>query len=116
MTNDPVELLYYASRALWLSANTGNPSISTARLRTRMRNPQPGDLVIEVSGLNHTFDPDSVGRLIRIEHPDDMDLTRWIVEPLHEPGREQGWRNAEFVAVPDQRSSDQWAAPEDETP
>jgi len=115
VTNDPAELLYYAGRALWFTVNCGDPAPATAQLRNRMRHPQPGDLVIEISGFGRTFDPDSVGRLIRIEHPDDLDLTRHVVEPLHRPGEEQGWQNSEFVAVPDQRSSDQWAKPEEET-
>lgn len=115
MTSDPAELLYYAGRALWLTVNVGNPAPATAQLRKRMRNPEPGDLVIEVSGLSQAFDPDKVGRLVRIENADDMNLRRHVTEPLGRPGEEQGWRNAEFVAVPDQRSSDQWAQPEKET-
>ena len=115
MTDDPAELLYYAGHALWSRANVGSPAPATAQLRKRMRHPRPGDLVIEISGFGRTFDPDSVGRLVRIEHADDLDLTRYVVAPLGRPGEEQGWQNAEFVAVPDRRSSYQWAKPEEET-
>ena len=112
MTDNPSELLYYAGRALWQSVLIGDPPPATVQLRFRMKNPRPGDLVIEISEFGRTFDPDSVGRLVRVEHSDDLDLTRHVVEPLNRPGEEQGWRNAEFVAIPDERSSYQWAKPE----
>jgi hypothetical protein len=111
VTNDPVELLYYAGRALWEAVLIGEPPPATVCMLQRMRNPRPGDLVIEISSFARTFDPDSVGRLIRIEHPDDLDRRRHVTAPLHRPDEEQGWRNAEFVALPDQRSSHKWADP-----
>jgi len=114
VTDDPIELLYYAGRALWLSVLVGDPAPATVRLRDRMRHPRPGDLVIEISSFSRTFDPDAVGRLVRIENGHDMDRCRHVTAPLGRPGEEQGWRNAEFVAVPDRRSCDQWAASEPE--
>ena len=67
-------------------------------LRERMRDPRPGDLVLEISRLGGMmpgrFDPDSIGRLLRVEGD------RWVVEPLHAPGAEQGWQNADFIALP----------------
>jgi hypothetical protein len=65
----------------------------------RMMHPRPGDLVVEVSMWGTPRDPDMVGRLIRIEgsEPDE----RWVVEPLHRPGEEQGWQNTSFATVPD---------------
>ncbi|WP_327066807.1 hypothetical protein [Kitasatospora sp. NBC_01302] len=115
MTDDPIELLYYAGRALWLSVLVGDPAPATLQLRNRMKQPRPGDLVIEISSFNQTFDPDSVGRLVRIENAHDMGLCRHVTAPLGRPGEEQGWRNAEFVAIPDRRSSDRWAQPAKET-
>lgn len=110
MTNDPVELLYYAGKALWMSVLIGNPPPATVALHARMNDPRPGDLVIENGRMGGGFDPDSVGRLLRVEHPDDEERIRYVVEPLGRPGEEQGWRNARFVALPDRRSSWQWAS------
>ncbi len=65
----------------------------------RMMHPQPGDLVVEITMWGPPRDPDQVGRLIRIEGSGPGE--RWVVEPLHRPGQEQGWQNAAFAAVPD---------------
>lgn len=109
MTSDPVELLYYAGQALWMSVLIGNPPPATVALHARMNKPEPGDLVIEIGRIGGAFDPDSVGRLLRIEHSADEARIRYVIEPLGRQGEEQGWRNARFVALPDQRSSWQWA-------
>lgn len=109
MTNDPAELLYYAGRALWMSVLIGNPPPATVSVHARMNAPRPGDLVIEIGRIGGSFDPDGVGRLLRVEHPDDEARIRYVIEPLHRPGEEQGWRNARFVALPDQVSSWNWA-------
>lgn len=91
---DASYLLAVTGRELWRSARIGD-----VKLHERMEHPRPGDLVLEISrfgGLHpDRFDPDSIGRLLRIEGD------RWVVEPLHAPGTEQGWRNAEFIALPD---------------
>jgi hypothetical protein len=77
-----------------------------------MKDPRPGDLVIEIGRLGGTFDPDSVGRLLRIEHPGEEARIRYVIEPLNRPGEEQGWRNARFIALPDELSSWRWAEQE----
>lgn len=82
---------------------TGRPTLATSMLAERMRSPRPGDLVLEVSTLAgirpDRWDPDRIGRLVRVEGSDPGD--RWVVEPLHDPGRGQGWQNATFIALPD---------------
>jgi len=99
MTGEDSYLLAIIGRELWRSACIGNAPPIITRLRERMLAPQPGDLVIEITRLGgmmpDRFDPDSIGRLLRVEGD------RWVVEPLHAPGTEQGWRNADFVALPD---------------
>jgi hypothetical protein len=86
-------------RELHRATLTGDPPPVIKELGERMRNPQPGDLVLEISRLGGMmpgrFDPDSIGKLLRVEGD------RWVVEPLHAPGTEQGWQNAEFIALPD---------------
>jgi hypothetical protein len=61
--------------------------------------PEPGDLVVEVTGFG-TVDVDSIGILLRREK-DDRDGDAWVIEPLERPGEEQRWLNADFLAVPD---------------
>lgn len=98
MTAEDSYLLAATGRALWSAACCGSVPPLITQLRDRMRRPQPGDVVLEISrwgGLDPArFDPDSVGRLV--SHAGD----RWVVEPLHDPGRQQGWRNADFIALP----------------
>jgi len=65
--------------------------------------PKPGDLVIETTSCG-SVDPDGIGWLLRIEgNPPIVD--RWVIEPINRPGEEQGWQNADFLAVP-QRIAD----------
>lgn len=96
MTPDEAGLLATVGHELWRSTLIGNAPPIIVALRERMTNPQPGDLVLEVTRWG-PFDPDSIGRLLRIEGD------RWVVSPLHRPGEEQGWQNATFVALPDRR-------------
>lgn len=104
------ELLFYVGRALEAAVNVGQPAPAVAALAERMHNPRPGDLVMEVTSFG-PFDPDSIGRLLRVETSptDHTFVTRWVTEPLGRPGQEQGWQNAEFVALPDMRSSVRWS-------
>jgi len=75
----------------------------TEALAERIVKPQPGDLVLEISTLAglrpDRWDPDRIGRLVRVEGEDPDG--RWVVAPLHDPEREQGWQNATFIALPD---------------
>lgn len=99
MTGEDAYLLAIVGHELYRSTLIGNAPPVIRQLGERMRNPQPGDLVMEVSRFGgfrpDRFDPDSIGRLVRINGD------RWVVEPLHAPGVEQGWQNATFVALPD---------------
>lgn len=102
MTPEEARMLAVVGRELYMATIT-NPAPDMKQLGDRMRHPRPGDLVLEVSGIGRDWDPDQLGRLIRIEgeFPDD----RYIVAPLHDPEREQGWRNSTFIALPTDRAS-----------
>ena len=105
MTRDESELLAVVGRELWSMTLVGDPAPIVKELRERMRSPQPGDLVLEITRWG-AFDPDSIGRLVRTEPPGAETgglASRWVVEPLHAPGTVVGWRNADFVALPDKR-------------
>jgi hypothetical protein len=101
MTAEESALIFHVGRALWTSQIA-----IRGELLERMRHPQAGDLVIEISHMG-PFDPDGVGRLISIEGADPHD--RYIVAPLHEPGVSRGWQNATFIALPDRKRSE-WLA------
>lgn len=60
----------------------------------RMRNPQPGDLVLETSRAIRTNDPDGFGWLVSYDRAEG---TGEIERP---GGRTQRWENATIVAVP----------------
>lgn len=111
-TPDPVlhpatHALWVITRALWVHAPRD--------LAARMRRPELGDLVVEVTAFR--YDPDAVGWLRSIEwrpdRPGDYGLVaRWVVEPVDRPGEQEGWRNSEFVAVPADRATlRRWRTP-----
>ncbi len=95
VTDQAAERLAVVGRALWSSVLIGGAPPATLAMRERMSHPRPGDLVLEISPFRREFDPDSIGTLLRVEGD------RYVIEPLHAPGTEQGWRNAEFIALPD---------------
>ncbi len=97
MTPEESELLAVVGRELWRKA------LGRGVLGQRMMDPQPGDLVMEITRWG-SFDPDGIGRLARVEGSAPGE--RWVVKPLHRPGEEQGWQNAQFIALPDRRK---WA-------
>jgi hypothetical protein len=103
MTEQEALITARLARSLW-SATLRRPAVREESL-ARMRGPQPGDLVVEVSRLiREITDPDSAGHLIRVEG--DPELSgRYVIEPLHRPGEEQGWANALMVAVMDAAGS-----------
>ena len=76
------------------------------RLYRRLRNPEPGDIVVETSSFR-PYDPESVGvfvgRVWDMGHPDgekqDPINYLWRVKSLI-TGEVQNWGNADFVAVP----------------
>lgn len=99
MTADEALISANLARSLW-SAMLRSPAAREESLE-RMRNPQPGDLVVEVSRLSGRItDPGAIGRLVRVEGDPELG-GRYVIKPLHQPFREQGWRNALMVAVMD---------------
>ena len=116
MTEEESYLLAVVGHELYRAAvlSGGSPDGSVrAKLRERMMAPRPGDVVLEVSALAGLrpgrWDPDRIGRLVRTEaeDPEASEPDRWVVTPLHDPEREQGWQNATFIALPDRY---QWAS------
>jgi hypothetical protein len=103
VTAEESELLFHIGRALWTSQLAVQ-----GELLDRMRDPRPGDVVIDISSFR--CDPDGVGRLVSHEGTDPDD--RYVIAPLHAPGTEQGWRNASFIALPDRKRSEWLAAGE----
>lgn len=112
MTAEESYLLAVAGYELYRSVLSGGGGSLREKLRERMMKPQPGDVVLEVSTLagirRDRWDPDRIGRLVRTEKedPEAREPDRWVVTPLHDPEREQGWQNATFIALPDKY---QWA-------
>jgi hypothetical protein len=105
MTTEESYLLAICGYELYRAATLagGRSTPVTAELAERIGKPRPGDLVLEVSTLAglrpDRWDPDRIGRLLRIEGEEPGD--RYVVAPLHDPEREQGWQNATFIALPD---------------
>jgi hypothetical protein len=100
--------------AAWRGVLTGRPGFPG--LFEWMKNPKPGDLVMETSSLCRTEDIYRVGTLLRIEqgwfHPDEQwerikqewegeprptDVF-WIIETLD--GHEYRWSNCSFIRLP----------------
>lgn len=106
MTPEESYLLAIAGYELYRHTALGSrPKMPlTETLAERMAKPQPGDLVLEVSTLASLrpdrWDPDRIGRLVSVTGQDPS--IRYVVAPLHDPEREQGWQNARFIALPDQ--------------
>lgn len=96
MSPEESELLAVVGRELYLRC------LGNAPLMERMSHPRPGDLVLEMTSFG-AFDPDSIGRLIEVQGERGGDVERYVVEPLHRPGVQQGWQNATFIALPDRR-------------
>ncbi|HEV7934597.1 MAG TPA: hypothetical protein VGP70_20105 [Actinomadura sp.] len=91
MTPEEARVLAVVGHELFL-ATRGTP------LGDRMNRPEPGDLVLEVTHFGHGWDPNRIGRLVRIEGkaPDE----RYIVEPAHDPEQHREWRHCRFIALP----------------
>ena len=103
----------YAAHSMTLVGNAA-PMVQT--YRERIRNPQPGDLVVEASSFpmrdRKGFGHVAVGTLVRsgvehvVEEPDDdqpegweYDEKAWYVDPLA-GGDTVRWTNSEFIAIP----------------
>lgn len=97
MTPEEARLLAVIGHELFL-ASQGTP------LAERMRRPEPGDLVLEITGFGRGWDPNRIGRLVRIEGRPPG--TVYVVAPLHRPGHQSGWRDCEFIALPTERAAE----------
>lgn len=91
MTPEEARILAVVGHELFM-ARQGTP------LAERMGTPQPGDLVLEITNFGRGWDPNRIGRLVRVEGraPDE----RFIVAPLHDPEQHRGWRHCDFIALP----------------
>jgi hypothetical protein len=107
--------------AAWSATLVGDPAPSVRALYDRMRDPQPGDLVLETStGYREPWDPGALGYLDRVVMEPAMSPEQWAEgadegEPLPyeqiwyvrpfvptEDGKwEVRWHNASFIALPD---------------
>lgn len=100
MTEEESYLLAIVGRELYRFVLGGDPGSLRGAIRGRMMAPQPGDVVLEVSPFSSMapgrFNPDRIGRLVRTEkeRPEATEPDRWVVAPLHDPEREQGWQDA----------------------
>lgn len=105
MTSEESYLIAIAGYELYRHTALGSrPKMPlTETFAERMAKPRPGDLVLEVTTLaglrSDRWDPDRIGRLASVTGK-DPDI-RYVVAPLHDPEREQGWQNATFIALPD---------------
>jgi hypothetical protein len=105
MTTEESYLLAVMGRELYRHTALGSrPKMPMSEaLAERMAKPRPGDLVLEISTFSgmrpDRWDPDRIGRLVRVEGQEPGE--RWVVAPLHDPEREQGWQNVIFIALPD---------------
>jgi hypothetical protein len=91
VTPEEARVLAVVGHELYL-ASQGTP------LADRMRVPQTGDLVLEITGFGRGWDPNRIGRLIRVEGRPPSE--RHIIAPLHNPDEQLGWQHGEFIALP----------------
>lgn len=87
------EDLFKAARAAYRLAMVGRTAFAVATW-ARMTAPRPGDLVIELSTMSRSFDPDRIAVLV-----EDYGGGAYLVRS-YEDDRDMRWANAEFVAVP----------------
>jgi hypothetical protein len=102
---------------LYLSTLVGNPAPRTREIGDRMRAPQVGDLVLEISTIYYADRvAERIGRLVRTEREPMYTAKEWYEdneadadEPIPDErvwyialpdGREYRWTNAAFIAVP----------------
>jgi hypothetical protein len=118
-TDDPINFLRLAEIAVYgLYGRTlvGNPAPRTADIGERMRDFRVGDLVLETSTIYHEDRlGERLGRLLRIAEEPVYTADQWAANgggdepiPTHTvwylrlpDGREYGWYNASFIAVPE---------------
>lgn len=114
-TKETAAFLCAAGYAAYCGTLTGRPGVPG--LFEWMKDPKPGDLVLEVTSICRTDDIYRVGTLLRIEigwfHDDDKweqvkgewnadeprpTDTYWVIETLD--GYEYRWSNCSFIKLP----------------
>lgn len=111
------------ARALHSATLVGNPAPKVAEMSARMRNPRPGDLVLELTNRRQDVDTQIKGFGILVEHRNEWASTddEWAAtcaedpdvradERFHDhawyvqygPAAEDvcRWTNCEFIAIP----------------
>jgi hypothetical protein len=94
--------IYALARGIWSLVLRGDQTQRDEALFQRMRHPQPGDLVVELSTgrqvrRNTEHAAQAVGFLVAVEG--ESYQRRYHVRP-YAGGEVLSWDNAEFVAVP----------------
>lgn len=93
------ESMVWLARALHAIGRTAHADKDAEARRFVASLAQPGDLVfMDLPGVGDRpapFDPDAVGRLLRVE------AGRAVIEPLHRPGQEQGWTGVLPLPLPE---------------
>ncbi len=73
-------------------------------LGERMREPRAGDLVLEITDFGRGWDPNRIGRLVRVEGRPPA--ARHVIAPLHDPELRLAWEHGEFIALPNKPAKD----------
>ena len=103
-----LDLLAASAYVAWSNTLCGDPSQVQKAYYERMRKPEIGDLVLEVTTFRRASSSDKIGRLLSIEdepYPDWEDdepaPTRkvWTIKTLD--GRECRWENCDFIVIPE---------------
>ena len=104
--NSPANAIRAATHAAYMMS-IAHPGSHYQEMGERMRNPVPGDLVVEISTVYFRTDAsDAVGELlreVREPYPDQEpgeDATERVVYIKAFDGAEIRWVNCQFVAVP----------------
>ena len=83
---------------LWMAALQGRTP-ATQALYQRMKNPQVGDMVMEITSYRRiTKDRRGTGTLIAIEDNENRFLKKWTIQTPD--GRTCDWTNADVIAIP----------------
>ena len=97
-THDLFSVFEATAYNLWMAALQGRTP-ATQALYQRMRNPQVGDMVMEITSYRLTKkDRRGTGTLIAIEDNENRFLKKWTIQT---PGGDTcDWTNADVIAIP----------------
>ena len=95
---DLLSVLEAAAYNLWMAALQGNTP-NTQALCHRMKNPQVGDMVMEISSYRRiNGDRQGTGTLIAVEENENTFGKKWTIRT---PSSDTcNWTNADFIAIP----------------